>query len=364
VHSRAMSESLTLSARPGLARAQAQRRVAIWLFVCCAMIAVMVVLGGVTRLTHSGLSMVHWKPVTGLLPPLTHAQWEATFRAYQHYPEFQQINRHMTLEGFKGIFWLEYIHRLWGRLIGVVFLLPFLYFAFRGYLDRWLRPRLAGLFALGALQGALGWYMVKSGLVDRPDVSHLRLAAHLGLAFVIYGYMFYLGLSLTTGRPSAAVTRSLRGPLLALLALVFVTIIYGAFVAGLDAGFIYNTFPLMGGRLVPAAALALEPPLRNLSENPVTVQLMHRILALTTFLAVIAIWWRARRLGTAIHPRAAFHALLGAAALQVTLGISTLLLVVPVPLAAAHQAGALALFSVVLWALHGEPRTQPAPPRG
>ncbi|NIR29887.1 MAG: heme A synthase [Gammaproteobacteria bacterium] len=357
-----MGESLPAQVRASPSRAQLNRRVGAWLLVCCAMVAIMVVLGGVTRLTHSGLSMVDWRPVTGWLPPLSQGEWEAAFRAYQGYPEYQKLNLHMTLDGFKSIFWLEYVHRLWGRLIGVAFLLPFLYFAVRGYVDRWLWPRLAGAFVLGALQGLLGWYMVKSGLVDRPDVSHYRLAAHLGLAFLIYGYLFYLALGLLVPPPSRAhqgALPTLRVPALLVLALVFVTVIYGAFVAGLDAGFVYNTFPLMGGELVPGGLLALEPPLRNLFENVVTVQFAHRVLAMTTLLAIVALWWRARRLDVPARVRTTFHALLGVGIVQVALGITALVLVVPATLGAAHQAGALALLSAALWALHEQNRAIP-----
>lgn len=355
MHSQAPSESLPSRTRVSLSRVQMNRRVGVWLLLCCAMIAVMVILGGFTRLTHSGLSMVDWRPVTGWLPPLSEAEWEAAFRAYQQYPEYQKLNLHMTLGGFKEIFWLEYVHRLWGRLIGIVFLLPFLYFAVRGYVSRWLWPRLGGAFVLGSLQGLLGWYMVQSGLVDHPDVSHYRLAAHLGLAFLIYGYLFHLALGLLAPAPVHARTsapRTLYAATLAVLALIFATVIYGAFVAGLDAGFVYNTFPLMGGELVPGGLLALGPPLRNLVENVVTVQFTHRVLAMITLAAISALWWRARLLGLRARGRAAFDVLLAAAAAQVALGIATLVLVVPVSLGVAHQAGALALLSAALWALH------------
>lgn len=362
MHPQSLAKALPTHGGAAPTHARARRPVAAWLFVCCAMVALMVILGGVTRLTHSGLSIVDWRPLTGLLPPLSQAEWEAAFHAYQQYPEYRQLNLHMTLAGFKEIFWLEYAHRLWGRLIGLAFLAPLLYFAFRGYIARWLWPHLAGLFVLGALQGLLGWYMVQSGLVDRPDVSHYRLAAHLGLAFVIYGYMLHLGLRLLSGSSApASVAAGLRAPTLLILALVFVTVIYGAFVAGLDAGFVYNTFPLMGGRLIPAGLFALEPPLANLSENVVTVQFIHRLLASAVLLAAALLWWRARRLALPGRTHIAVHALLGTAALQSALGIATVLLVVPVALAAAHQAGALALFTATLWTLHAQRNARPRP---
>ncbi|MEE2980442.1 MAG: COX15/CtaA family protein, partial [Pseudomonadota bacterium] len=185
-----------------------RHRIAFWLLICCAMVFVMVVLGGVTRLTHSGLSMVEWQPVTGILPPLTDAEWQAAFERYRQYPEYQKLNRHMDVDGFKSIFWLEFIHRLWGRTIGVVFALPFLWFWWRGAIDRRLAPKLVFMFVLGGLQGLMGWYMVKSGLVDRPDVSQYRLTAHLALAFLVYGYMLWVALGLLFAGGAAA----RRGP--------------------------------------------------------------------------------------------------------------------------------------------------------
>jgi len=189
-------DAIALAGGPTTIGADDRRAVALWLLLCCAMIFAMVVLGGVTRLTHSGLSMVEWKPVTGFLPPMSESAWEDAFAKYRQYPEYREINAGMTLDEFKSIFWLEFIHRVWGRAIGVVFLLPFLYFLVRKRIDRWLAPRLALIFVLGALQGVMGWYMVKSGLVDRPDVSQYRLTAHLLAAFVIYGYILWVALAL------------------------------------------------------------------------------------------------------------------------------------------------------------------------
>ncbi|MGH8473272.1 MAG: COX15/CtaA family protein, partial [Gammaproteobacteria bacterium] len=206
----------------------------------------MVLLGGVTRLKHAGLSIVEWQPLTGILPPLSAPAWEDAFAQYQRYPEYQKLNRGMTLGEFKSIYWLEYLHRLWGRLIGIAFLVPCLYFTLRHRIGRALIPRLAMLFALGGLQGALGWYMVKSGLVDRPDVSQYRLSAHLGLAAFIYGYMLWVALGLL--RPRTAAEGALPRYCFAVLGLVFATLLSGGFVAGLDAGFAYNTFPLMQGQ--------------------------------------------------------------------------------------------------------------------
>ncbi len=334
-------------------RRAARRAIGVWLLVCCAMVFVMVVLGGVTRLTHSGLSMVEWKPLTGILPPLTTAEWEEAFAAYRQYPEFQKLNRGMDLAGFKAIFRLEYLHRLWGRAIGVVFALPFLYFLLRRRIERSLAPKLAVMFVLGGLQGLVGWYMVRSGLVDRPDVSQYRLTVHLGAAFAIYGYMFWVALGLLLPRPTtpSQAGRPMHRLAVALLALVGVTVLSGGLVAGTDAGFAYNTFPLMDGRLVPEGLLAMEPPLANAFENIIMVQFNHRVLALATAALTVALWLRARRAALPSRARAAVHAVLGAAMLQLAFGIATLLSVVAVPVAAMHQAGALALFTALLWAL-------------
>ncbi len=343
--------------------AAAHRAIASWLFLVAAMIFLMVILGGVTRLTHSGLSMVEWRPLLGWLPPLSDAAWEAAFARYREFPEYQKLNPDMTLAGFKSIFWLEYLHRLWGRLIGLAFFLPFLWFVVRRRVGRGLAPRLAAIFVLGGLQGALGWFMVRSGLVDRPDVSHYRLAAHLGLAFAVYGYVLWVALGLVRPRAAAAAGAGrgrVRRWTWAALALVSVTVISGALVAGLDAGFIYNTFPLMAGGLAPAEIFDLTPPLRNLVENPATVQFDHRVLAIVTLVVAAAPWWAARRAGATPGARRACGALALAAAAQVALGISTLVLVVPVPLAAAHQAGALLLFSAAIWALHELAAAEPA----
>ena len=331
------------------------RKIGIWLLVCCGLVFAMVVLGGVTRLTGSGLSMVEWDPILGFVPPMNQAEWERVFSLYQASPEYQKINTGMDLSGFKQIYWFEFAHRVLGRGIGVVFLLPFLYFLARGMLGRLLVPKLVTMFILGGLQGLLGWYMVKSGLVDNPHVSQYRLTAHLTLAIVIYAYMFWvaLGLLLDSGRESSGTAPAgvrLSAGLLGLL--VLVTVMSGGFVAGLKAGFVYNTFPLMDGRWVPEAMFLLEPLWRNFFENMATVQFDHRLLATLTFLAITAFWVTARRSITTPQSRAGMHLLLAAVILQVTLGTSTLLLYVPVALAAAHQSGALVLLTVILFLNH------------
>lgn len=328
------------------------RIIAFWLFAVCIMVYVMVVLGGVTRLTHSGLSMVEWKPVTGWLPPLNETQWQETFAKYQQFPEYKKINAGMSLDEFKSIFWLEFLHRLWGRCIGVAFFAPFVFFMLKGWVDRRLGWKLALMFMLGGLQGVLGWYMVKSGLSDRPDVSQYRLTAHLGAALVVYGYMLWVALGLLWPEPPPRVKPALGRFAGLLAALVFVTALSGGFVAGLDAGYSYNTFPLMDGALAPEGMFDLKPVYLNFFENVATVQFNHRLLAETVFILSVIFWLRARK--TVSSPRAglAVNLLALMALVQAALGISTLLMMMPTALASAHQAGAVALFTAALWVAH------------
>jgi len=335
------------------ADAATRRRIALWLALCAAMVFAMVVLGGATRLTESGLSITDWRPVTGVLPPMSDADWQATYDRYRTSPEFQKRNFWMSVGDFKTIFWLEYLHRLWGRLIGLVFLLPFLWFLVRGRIGGPLAWRLGALFALGGAQGLLGWFMVKSGLVDRPDVSHYRLAAHLLLAFAIYGWLVWLVLGLTRPRGSpGAGGGALRGHRRLLLCWGGATVIYGAFVAGLDAGMIYNTFPLMDGRLVPPDAWALAPAWLNPLENAALVQLIHRALGIGLVLIALALWFRARNLAPGTAARRAVAACGLMALAQMGLGIATLLSGVALALGVLHQAGALVLFTLAVWAVY------------
>ncbi len=328
------------------------RRVATWLLVCCALVFAMVILGGVTRLTGSGLSMVDWRPVTGWFPPMSDAEWQRTFDMYRQTPEFREVNSHMDVHAFKGIFWLEYLHRLLGRLIGIAFIVPFIWFALRGDIVRSHWPRYLGMFALGGLQGVLGWYMVKSGLVDVPNVSQYRLTAHLLLAFLIFSLMLWEALSLLYPRRSAE-RHPWFGRAAALAALTGITIISGGFVAGLDAGRIFNSFPKMGDHWIAPGVMALEPWWRNFFENPALVQFDHRVLATTTFLGVLAFWFSARRAaGLPGRARRAVNWLLAAVVAQVALGIATLLAHVPIALGAAHQATAMLLLTSVLLVLH------------
>lgn len=329
-----------------------RRAVAMWLLACCVLVFGMVMLGGVTRLTGSGLSMVDWRPITGLLPPLTTDDWQRVFDLYRESPEFLKKNSFMGVQDFKSIFWLEYLHRVLGRIIGLAFFLPFVYFLWRGYIraNEW--PKYLAMFVLGGMQGLLGWYMVKSGLVDNPAVSQYRLTAHLMSAFLIYAFMLWVALSLLHP-PGQRERHPWFGKTVALSALITLTIVSGGFVAGLKAGKLYNTFPKMGDHWVPPGATALEPAWRNLFENIATVQFDHRVLAITTFALIVAYWLRVRRAALPGRTQKAATALLHTAALQVLLGISTLLLIVPVPLAAAHQAVGMLLFTIAIYLCNG-----------
>ncbi len=353
----AMGRTAIESARPDAgverhARSVWERRIAAWLIAVCALVFAIVVLGGVTRLTRSGLSIVEWQPIVGTLPPLTSADWEAHFLKYQQTPEYRQVNPGMDLEGFKGIFWLEYFHRLLGRLIGIAFFAPLLYFLWRRALTRWLTLRLGGIFLLGAAQGALGWYMVASGLVDDPRVSHFRLTAHLALAFAIYAAMLWIALDLLRGAPARAAAPArlprLRRLAWAVTGLVVAMVLTGGLVAGIRAGHAYNTFPLMNGSWVPPEILMIEPWYLNFFNNMATVQFDHRLGAWLLAVAVPWLWFEAGRAGLTGRARLLAHLLLAALAAQIALGIATLLHAVPVALAAAHQGGALVVFTVAL----------------
>ncbi len=328
------------------------RPVAAWLFFCCGLIFLMVVVGGITRLTLSGLSITEWKPVIGIVPPLSAADWATEFAKYQQIPEYRAIHFAMSLDEFKSIYYWEYTHRLLGRLIGVAFAVPFLWFLARRQLPRRLAPPLAGILLLGFLQGALGWYMVESGLADRVEVSQYRLVGHLALALAIYAAILWTALGLVRGSQSPHASPGWRRASEAVLVLVALTILAGGLVAGTRAGLTYNTFPLMDGRLVPAGYAQLRPFYLNLFENIAAVQFDHRVLAIATAIAIIVLWAAGVRSRLSKPARVALHALLAAAALQLALGISTLTLAVPIPLAAAHQAGAVLLLTAAICFRH------------
>ncbi len=312
----------------------------------------MVVLGGFTRLTGSGLSMAEWRPIMGTLPPLTPEEWQRVFEIYKQTPEFQLVNSDMDVEGFKGIFWLEYLHRLLGRLIGIAYFVPLVFFAVRGWIAPRKLPWYVFLLALGGAQAFIGKIMVASGQVDAPAVSQYKLAAHLGAAFLVFALMLWTALNLRRDPDARKETHPWFGRAAVVLGLVSVTVFSGAFVAGLKAGHIYNTFPLMGDSWIAPGAMAMEPFWRNFFDNPVMVQFDHRVLALTTLLAVVALWFGLRSRLDSSRQRIASHALLGIVILQVSLGILTLLTHVSIPLAAAHQATGLLLVTAALVLTH------------
>jgi len=339
----AMAIAAFANVEPTSRQIASRKTIAIWLFAVCALVAAMVILGGLTRLTGSGLSITEWKPIHGALPPMSDADWQEEFDAYKAIPQYERLNKNMTLDEFKSIFWWEWSHRNLGRLIGLAFLIPFVVFLIQGRIERPLLPRLIGLFTLGGLQGALGWFMVMSGLSDRIDVSQYRLVAHLALALVIYAAMLWTALPLWRGSwPIIGSAHPMFRWSLAVLALIFVQILLGGFVAGLDAGLIYNTWLLMDGALIPNGLFphALAP-----FEDVTTAHFDHRIGAYVVTAAVIALWVAERR-ARALRPTS--QLLLGAVALQVLLGIGTLLAVAPIWLSALHQLGALALLTAAL----------------
>lgn len=320
-----------------------------WLTFVAVLIFVMVVVGGITRLTESGLSMVRWEPISGAIPPLSEADWLREFDHYRTSPQYQQVNGAMTLADFKTIFFWEYVHRLLGRLIGLAFALPLAWFWWRRAIPAGFGWKLGALLALGALQGAIGWWMVASGLVDVPEVSHVRLAVHLLLALLIFAAIIWVALDLAA-RVRRPETAPARLPLLAIwtLCLLFLQFMFGAYVAGLDAGYAYNSWPRMGDEWFPAATPMFEPFLRNLVDNPIVVQFVHRWLAfLVAGLAIAlgaAAWRQGHRLDGA--------ALIGAVLAQILLGILTLLSGVQIDIAVAHQGMAALLLAATVTAAH------------
>ena len=325
------------------------RQIASWLLLCAAVIFGMIMLGGVTRLTGSGLSMVEWRPLMGVIPPIGEEAWQATFDKYKQFPEYQKVNMGMDLDGFKSIFMYEYLHRVLGRLIGVLFFVPMVFFAMKGRVRAGVMPKLWILFIMGGLQGLLGWYMVKSGLVDNPRVSQYRLTAHLGLAVIIYAYMLWVAFDLlfkAGGRHQRA------GFSRALVVLIYLMILSGGLVAGTRAGYAYSTWPLMGTSFIPSGLYAMEPAWLAMFEDITTIQFNHRMFAYLLFGLIHLFAWLSWRDGLSGRGKLAMGLLLAALWLQVIMGISTLLLHVPVWLAAAHQGGAVALLSATLFASH------------
>lgn len=328
-----------------------RKPIAIWLFICCAMVFCTLVVGGVTRLTESGLSIVEWQPLLGAIPPLTHDDWLLMFEKYKQIPQFSQVNHDMTLEGFQFIFWWEWAHRQIGRVIGMVFFIPLVWFWMRGMIPRGYKWKLVSFLILGGLQGAMGWYMVKSGLVNDVRVSQFRLTAHLGLAFLVFGLMLWTALDLLherTHRPSAPA--ALRRFALLVLGVVSLMVLSGGFVAGIRAGLAYNTYPLMNGHVIPPDLFAMEPWWLNFFSNITTVQFDHRMIAYALMVLVPMLWWKVMH--KAPQARGAANAMLAMLVIQISLGIATLLHQVPVALASLHQAGAMILFAKLIFLNH------------
>ncbi|EHQ57951.1 uncharacterized protein required for cytochrome oxidase assembly [gamma proteobacterium HIMB55] len=318
-----------------------------WLAICAATIFGMILLGGVTRLTESGLSMVDWRPIMGVVPPLSTADWVYLFDQYKLFPEYRLVNQGMSLEEFKQIFWFEYLHRMLGRLIGILFFVPLMVFLWLGKVKSSLKPHLLFLLFLGGCQGFMGWYMVKSGLVDRPDVSQYRLTAHLGLAVAIYAYIVWLTIGLFS--PSRHRTNEPAVMTFAVIALVYVMILSGGFVAGTNAGLSFPTWPLMGDSFIPAAIYS--QGLISAFEQVTTIHFNHRMLAYVTGAILIALATRGLLTSSDPRVRLASVLMLVAVSLQIILGISTVLSHVHIPIAAGHQSGAVVLLTTVLfWA--------------
>ena len=329
------------------------RIVSFWLFFIAAMVFAIVMVGGATRLTDSGLSITEWKPIMGAIPPLSDADWQVAFDKYKLIPEFKQINTEMDLGGFKNIFWWEWGHRFLGRFIGIVFLLPFLFFWARGMIRQEYLARIFSLFILGGLQGALGWYMVKSGLVERVDVSQYRLAAHLGLAILIFGLALWWGLGLRKREKNETfrLIGGLRWSAGFLAVLIFLQILLGAFVAGMDAGLAYNTWPLMDGAIIPSGLGLMSPWYVNLFENALTVQFDHRMLAYIILFWVLAHLFAIRQSTELIDVPTGSRLLAGLVLAQIVVGIATLLSIVPISLALTHQALAVVTFGAAIYHL-------------
>ena len=330
------------------------RSIIIWLLSGCFLIYIMVVIGGITRLTQSGLSMVEWNMILGSMPPTSEADWLVPFEKYKQSPEFQILNNQFSLDDFKSIYWWEYIHRMLGRTIGVVFILPFLFFYFKKKFDKPFLKKMFVLLFLGAFQGALGWFMVKSGLQKEPHVSHYRLAAHLISAFTVFGFTLWYALDLIYPNKieEKESVHKLKKYVKVMFGIIILQIIYGAFVAGLKAGLFYNTFPRMGDSYLPETVSSFEPFWKNLVENPAGIQFIHRNLAYIVVIAVVYVWEYAQRLTLNKSQRIASNFMLIIVSLQFLLGVFTIVYSVPVVLGVLHQTGAFVLFTSALIFMH------------
>jgi len=329
------------------------KKVIYWLLTGCVLIFIMVVVGGITRLTHSGLSISNYKLISGTIPPINDVEWQSAFDLYKQYPEYKKLNNQFTLQDFKDIYFWEWLHRVIGRFIGLVFLIPFLYFLVTKQLSKPTIKKTSILLCLGAFQGFLGWYMVKSGLVDNPDVSHYRLAAHLTTAFITFAYTFWVALDLVFTQKKE-IDMSLRNLIRWGLAILLLQIIYGAFVAGLDAGFIHNHWPLMSeGKFIHETVYTEQTPIyKNYIEGKSGVQFIHRILAFLVVGVIIAIFFKAKKTRRSPYQLKGLYFLLVMVGIQFLLGVFTILLQVPVWLGVAHQIGAFFLLTAMTFTLH------------
>ena len=329
------------------------KKVFYWLLTGCVLIFIMVVVGGITRLTHSGLSISNYKLISGTIPPMNEAEWQEAFDIYKQYPEYQKLNNHFTLQDFKDIYFWEWLHRVIGRFIGVVFFIPFLYFLIKKQLTNSTIKKAIVLLILGGFQGFLGWYMVKSGLVDRPDVSHYRLAAHLTTAFITFAYTFWVALDIIYPNKKA-IEKQLRNFIRITLGVLILQIIYGAFVAGLDAGFIHNHWPMMseGKFMHETVYIEQSPIIKNFIEGKSGVQFVHRILAYIVVVLILVIWNKTRKKHLTKDQKNGVNALLLLVGIQFLLGVLTIIMQVPVWLGVAHQIGAFFLLTATTFVLH------------
>ncbi len=329
------------------------KKVIYWLLTGCVLIFVMVVVGGITRLTHSGLSISNYKLISGTLPPMNEAEWHEAFDLYKQYPEYQKLNNHFELEDFKDIYFWEWLHRFIGRMIGLVFLIPFCYFLVTKQLSKSTMIKSIILMALGGFQGFLGWWMVKSGLVDRPDVSHFRLAAHLITAFITFAYTFWVALDLMFPEQKT-IDKKFRNLMRWGLAVLLLQIVYGAFVAGLDAGFIHNHWPLMNeGKLIHETVyIELQPVYKNFIEGKSGVQFVHRTLAYIVAIFIMILWYKAKRMDLTVYQNKGVNAMFAMVGVQFFIGVLTIMLAVPVWLGVLHQVGAFFLLTAMTFTLH------------
>ena len=331
-----------------------------WLIICSLMVAIMVIIGGLTRSTDSGLSMVEWKIIFGIVPPITTNDWIELFNKYKQFPEYRLVNQNITLNDFQFIFWMEYIHRILGRLIFLVVLIPFIFFLKKKLIPQKLKKHFFIIIFLIMAQGLLGWHMVKSGLIDNHDVSQYRLSIHLIMAFIIYGYLLFISLTfynLIKKRKKYLIKNNKQIFFInfLLILLILITVASGGFVAGLDAGLVYNTFPKMGDSYIPHEIFNIKPIYLNFFENPATVQFNHRLLGFLTFLAAILLFVYSKKCKLHKQIQKKMVLIIFVVILQVILGIGTLLSYVAIPIALTHQLGALILFSLSLWTIKSLP---------